>query len=208
MTTDGASHLDSVQHHLETLADRLKEAYQMVRENNRIGRERQEYYNKGTKLVTFQPGDVVYLKEMVNSRQKCGKFRIRWKGPYEVIRRLSDLNYLVKLSRTKEIVVSVNKTKKCFRQTALRQPTEQRSTCKRAEDKSETFEINGTRYTRPDAQTPQSDATEKDVTESLTQDPDCEPDYHYHPRASSCGEAEIQEGGKATPDRCISRGYR
>jgi hypothetical protein len=50
----------------------------------------------------------------VNSRQKCAKFRVRWKGPYEVIRRLSNLNYLVKLSRTKEIVVNVNKMKKCF----------------------------------------------------------------------------------------------
>jgi hypothetical protein len=57
---------------------------------------------------------MVYLKEMVNSRQRCAKFRIRWKGPYEVIGRLSDLKYLVKLSRTKEIVVNVNKIKKVF----------------------------------------------------------------------------------------------
>ena len=77
VTKDGASRRDSLQHHLETLADRLKEAYQVARENKRIGQERQkEYYNKGTKLVTFQPGDMVYLKEM-NSRQKCAKFRIR-----------------------------------------------------------------------------------------------------------------------------------
>jgi hypothetical protein len=42
------------------MADRLKEAYQVVRENNGTGRERQkEYYNKGTKLVTFQPADMV-----------------------------------------------------------------------------------------------------------------------------------------------------
>ena len=80
----------------------------MVRENNKIGRERQKkYYNIGKKLVTFQPGDMVYLKEVMNSRQKCAKFRVRWKGPYEVMRRLSDSNCLVKLSRTKEIVVNV-----------------------------------------------------------------------------------------------------
>jgi len=76
VTKDGASRRESIQHHVETLADRPKEAYQVARENNRIGRERQEYYNTGTKLVTFQPGDMVYLKEM-NSRQKCAKFRIR-----------------------------------------------------------------------------------------------------------------------------------
>ena len=33
MTTDDSSRKNSVQHHLETLADRLKEAYQVVREN-------------------------------------------------------------------------------------------------------------------------------------------------------------------------------
>jgi len=124
---------------------------------------------------------MVYLKEMVNCRQKCAKFRIRWKGPYEVIRRLSDLNYLVKLSRTKEIVVNLNKMKKCFRQTASRPATEQRSTCNRAADKPETLEMFGTRYTRPDTQTPHSDETVKDVTESLTQDPDSEPYLNSHP---------------------------
>jgi len=101
VTKDCASRRDSIQHHLETLADRLKEAYQVVRETNRIGRDRQEYYNIGTKLVTFQSGDMVYLKDMVKSKQKCETFRIFWKGPHEVIRRLADLNYLVKFSRTK-----------------------------------------------------------------------------------------------------------
>jgi type IV secretory pathway VirB9-like protein len=106
---------------METLADRFKEAYQMATENNRVDRERQKkYYNVGTKLVTFQPGDKVYLKEMVNNKKRCAIFRIRWKGPYEVIRRLSDLNYMVKLSRSKEIVVNVNNMKKCFLKSALR----------------------------------------------------------------------------------------
>jgi hypothetical protein len=132
----------------------------------------------GTKLVTFQPGDMVYLKEMVNSRQKCAKYRIRWKGPYEVIRHLSDLNYLVKLSRTKEIVVNVNKKKKCFQQTAIRPTTVQRSTCSKAEDKLENVETYGTRYTRLDSQPPHSDAMERHMTKNLTQDPDCER-YHH-----------------------------
>jgi transposase InsO family protein len=86
VTKGCASHQDSLQHHQEMLADRLKEAYQVVRENSRVGRERQkEYYNQGTKLVTFQPGGMVYLKEMVNSKRRCVKFRTKWKGPYEVI---------------------------------------------------------------------------------------------------------------------------
>ena len=196
---DGASRRDSIQHHLETLADRLKEAYQVVRENNKIGRERQKkYYNIGKKLVTFQLGDMVYLKEMVKSRQKCAKFRVRWKGPYEVIRRLSDLNYLVKLSSTKDIVVNVNKMKKCFRQTALRPTTKQRSTRSRAEDKPETLETYGTRYTRPDSQTLLSDATEEDITENLTQDPDFELYHHSRTRTSRCDITNVPESGSAS----------
>ena len=50
-------------------------------------------------LNTFKLGET----DSGTSRQKCAKFRVRWKGPYEVMRRMSDLNYLVKLSRTKEV---------------------------------------------------------------------------------------------------------
>jgi hypothetical protein len=195
---DCASRRDSLQHHLETLAHRLKEAHQVVREN-RIGQERQEYYDIGKKLVAFQPGDMVYLKEIVNSRRKCAKFRVRWKGLYEVMRRLSDLNYLVKLSRTKEIVINVNKTKKCFRQTTLRPTTQQRSTRIRAEDKLETLEMYGTRYTRLDSDTPHLDATEKNMTGDSNQDTDRKTYHHSRTRASSCGEAEVQVGGSASP---------
>jgi len=171
----------------------------VVRENNEIGGERQtKYYDRGTKMVTFQPGDMVYLKEMVNRRKKCAKFRMRWKGPYEVIWRLSDLNYLVKLSRAKEIVVNVNKMKKCFQQTALRPTTEPRRRRNRAEDKLETLETYGTRYTRPDSQNSLSDATRKDVTENLTQDSDFEPYHRSHTRASSCEATDVQEGRNAS----------
>jgi hypothetical protein len=188
------------------LADRLKEAYQVVRENNKLGQERQkEYYNRGTKLVTFQAGDMVYLKEMMNGRRKCAKFRIRWKGPYEVIWRLSDLNYLVKLSRAKEIVVKVNKMKKCFRQTALRPTTGAKRRHNKAQDKLETLDTYGPRYSRLDSQTPLSDATREDTTETLTQDPDFEPYHHTRTRASNCEATEIQEGGGESPTHPVGK---
>lgn len=41
------------------------------------------------------------------------------KGLYEVIWHLSDLNYLMKLLRTKEIVVNVKRMKRCFQKTDL-----------------------------------------------------------------------------------------
>jgi hypothetical protein len=69
-------------------------------------------------MVIFQPGEMVYLRQMSRVKRGCPKFRLRWRGPYEVIRRLSDLNYLVRVSRKKELVVNVNKMKKCCVKTA------------------------------------------------------------------------------------------
>ena len=105
---------DSIRSHLDTLADRLEEAYHVTRDNNRMGRERQKkQYDKGTKITVFQPGEMIYLREMTRRKRGCPKFRLRWRGPYEVVKRLSDLNYLIRVKRNKEIVVNVNKMKRC-----------------------------------------------------------------------------------------------
>jgi hypothetical protein len=49
---------DRVTEHIQTLAGKLSEAYEVVRKLNKIGREKQKaYYDKNTKLVTFSVGD-------------------------------------------------------------------------------------------------------------------------------------------------------
>jgi hypothetical protein len=60
---------------------------------------------------------MIYLREVIKGKGGCPKFRIRRRGPYEVIRRLSDLNYLVRVARNKELVVNINKMKRYFRKT-------------------------------------------------------------------------------------------
>ena len=97
--------------------------------------------------------------------------------------RLSDLNYFVKLSRTKEIVVNVNKMRTCFRQTALRPTTKQWSTRNRAEDTLQTLATYGTRYRRPESQTLLTEATDKDMTESRFV-PYTENDMFYFPASA------------------------
>jgi hypothetical protein len=114
---------NSIQDHIDTMADRLVEACRVARENNQVGRERQkEQYDKGTKLTNFQPGDVVYLRELIKGKRGCRKFRLRCKGPCEVLQRLSDLNYLIRIVRNKEVVVNVNKMKGCYRRVAPSPP--------------------------------------------------------------------------------------
>jgi hypothetical protein len=77
----------------------------------------------------------------------------------------------------------------------VRLTTDQRSSRDLAEDKDETLETYGTRYTGQDSQTSHLDATEKDMTENLTQDRDCESYYHFRTQASSFRDAEEQAGG-------------
>jgi transposase InsO family protein len=139
-----------IQDHIDTLADRLKEAYHVTRENNRLGRNRQkEQYDKGTKLTIFKPGDVVYIKEMVRRKRDCPKFRLRWRGPFKVIKRLSDLNYLVKVRRNKEIVVNVNKMKHGYSKTHFSPTTIVDNVPPESEDVSEREETDQERITSP-----------------------------------------------------------
>jgi hypothetical protein len=63
----------------------------MVSKNNCLGKRKQkEYYNLGTKLRQFQGGDFAYLKEMAPGSNQGSKFQLGWKGPFELIKRLSD----------------------------------------------------------------------------------------------------------------------
>jgi hypothetical protein len=55
---------------------------------------------------------------MIRGKHSCPKFRLGWSGPYELVRRLSDWNYLLRVSRNKDLVVNVNKMNKCWANTA------------------------------------------------------------------------------------------
>jgi hypothetical protein len=53
----------------------------VVSENKRNSRERQkEYYYQGKKLITLQSRGTLYLRERVNSKWRCWKFRIGGKA--------------------------------------------------------------------------------------------------------------------------------
>jgi transposase InsO family protein len=74
---------NSIQNHIDTLPDSLEEAYRITRENNQLGRDKQkEHYDRGTKLTVFQPGDMVYLREMVRRKRDCPKISTQMDGPF------------------------------------------------------------------------------------------------------------------------------
>jgi hypothetical protein len=185
-----------IQDHIHTLADRLDEAYRVARENNKVGRERQkEWYDKGTRLVIFQPGEMVYLRQMNKVKCGCPKFRLGWRGPYEVVRRLSDLNYLVRVSQKKELVVNVNKMKRCCMKT-VSAPSGTRDIAVRVQERDESQDVADDEGITPLASydhvedegssvfTPTTFTGER--TEDRSQDPTWEPSRHQEvPRAAA-----------------------
>jgi hypothetical protein len=50
---------------------------------------------------------------MAPGKHQSSKFRLRWRGPFEIIKRLSDLTYLIRLRPHKDVVVNVNRLKLC-----------------------------------------------------------------------------------------------
>jgi hypothetical protein len=104
---------DRLIEHIQTLAGKLSDAYDVVRKLNKIGREQKAYYDRDTKLVTFSVEDYVYLKEMAVGVGKSRKFRNSWRGPYLLTKRFSDLNYQIQLKPGKHVTVNVNRLKKC-----------------------------------------------------------------------------------------------
>jgi len=105
---------DKLGSHIQTLAGKLNEAYEVVIKLNKSSRAKQKaYYDRNTKLVTFSVGDYVYLKGMVIGAGKSKNFRTRWRGPYLVTKRLSDLNYQTQITPGKLAIVNVNRLKRC-----------------------------------------------------------------------------------------------
>jgi len=64
--------------HIQTLAGKRNEAYEVVIKLNKSSRAKQKaYYDRNAKLVTFSVGDYVYLKEMTIGAGKSKKIRTR-----------------------------------------------------------------------------------------------------------------------------------
>jgi hypothetical protein len=56
----------------------------------------------------------VYLKEMAVGAGKSKMFCTRWRGPYLITKRLSDLNYQIEIKPGKLAIVNINRLKRCY----------------------------------------------------------------------------------------------
>jgi hypothetical protein len=90
----------------------LKQAYQLAREASKQSRQaNKRLYDRHAKRRTFKPGDLVYLFCPVRKPGTSRKFPFPWKGPFEILAKLSDLNYEIAGYNNKKMVVYVNRLK-------------------------------------------------------------------------------------------------
>ena len=86
--------------YVSQLKNRLSNTFQDVREQLKTAQLRQkEYFNGGVKARLCQPGDQVFLFNPQLKSGEAAKFHRKWKGPYEVLERTTEVNQRIKKAK-------------------------------------------------------------------------------------------------------------
>ena len=102
---------------LEQLKASLRTAYKLVAKANKSSHQRnKKLYDRKAKARSFEVNDLVYLFTPATKPGLTRKFRKPWKGPYQITKKISDLNYELVDQRNKKSVVHVNRLKKAYNQ--------------------------------------------------------------------------------------------
>jgi len=101
---------------VESVRDRMQEAYNVVRENLHIAANRNKrYYDMQVKQKSFEVGESVYYFNPRRFQGRSEKWARKYTGPFVVEKVLSPVNYLLRRSpRSKPFVSHVDKLRKCF----------------------------------------------------------------------------------------------
>ena len=89
-----------------------KKSIELAKKNLMIAQEKQKQnYDKDTKVVQYQENDLVLLK----APNAPGKFNPRWNGPFQIVKKINNLNYSIKKhphnEKDKIFTVHVNRMK-------------------------------------------------------------------------------------------------
>ena len=118
------------------MRNRVKEFMENAKINENVSKSKQKvYYDKNTRKRNYKVGDKVLLLLPTSSN----KLLAEWKGPYEIVRRLNKVDYIVRIM-DKERVYHVNMLKPFYerKSTSLSELEE----VNLVESQSETFDIN------------------------------------------------------------------
>ena len=80
--------------HIRMLAERLREANKVAGYQSKLNHDvAKRYYDQQTKLEKFGKGDLVYVHDPTYKKGKAKKFSYKYKGPFEIVERMSSLIY-------------------------------------------------------------------------------------------------------------------
>ena len=100
---------------LENLKSSLKTAYKLAAKANRKSHQNNKrLYDRKAKLRKFQVTDMVYLYHPARKPGLTKKFHLPWTGPFQITKKISDLNFEIADQNGKRQVVHVNRLKKAY----------------------------------------------------------------------------------------------
>jgi len=101
---------------VETVRERMQEAYNVARENLEVAaRRNKRYYDMKVNQRTFEAGDSVYYYNPRRYQKRSEKWARKYTGPFVVEKVLSPVNYLLRrLPRGKPFVSHVDKLRRCY----------------------------------------------------------------------------------------------
>ena len=94
----------------------MEQAYHRVREHLSAGHQQQkDIYDKRVHGDPYQEGDIVWLLDPVVAEGQSKKLHHPWKGPFRVLKKISNCDYLVESTAGKHIktIVHFNRLKLC-----------------------------------------------------------------------------------------------
>lgn len=93
----------TLENYKEELLQRLAAAHDLARESLASSAEsRKRVFDRGTQKPKFLVGDLVCVEDTAGIRGLAKKLRMKWRGPFKVVERLSDVTLRIKESRTGE----------------------------------------------------------------------------------------------------------
>ena len=100
------------------LKERLEEAHKLVRKNTDCSMKRQKkYHDVKNSWEQFDVGQLVYVFFPVKKVGTSGKFTSYWKGPFQVVGKMSDVLYSIDCGRNgSNQVIHCNRIRRCPQQ--------------------------------------------------------------------------------------------
>ena len=95
--------------YIEELKCKLKTVFKSARENLLQNKERNKVtYDKKTKERPFKVGDLVYLTNDASRPNRSKKLSSSYTGPYEILEQTSPVNFSIKISNKRSVIVHCN----------------------------------------------------------------------------------------------------